>query len=232
MSEEELWALCQKAHHQYHKEVMGGSKCYRRFASDFLAYHFLIGSLNLEVWRTHLQNMVRMGELFFCREELAKFYFGRKDYTAEHHQSMIFLFQTGQPLRTDPEKPSSLCLALFSQPQVDRLTKFINERDLFITKLTSQQVYGFFACTNKAPLQARMNGAVAALLWGLWNEGLLPKNWQAVAARCRIISSSKDQVPLSAQRISTCLNEYRSYHNDLNLYTDLAKELKKLGLKK
>jgi hypothetical protein len=232
MTDKEMWALCESAHRQYQTDVLQQKTCYPRFVNDFLSYNLFVSSFNLERWRVHALNLVRMHDLFKHRPDLVHHFFGKKDYTEEDHARLMELFTKGEPLAealSHSSRRNFLCI--LNRAQLELMTEYVNRQGFFAKQLTSHEVYSLFACENQAPLKLRNNGEFAFFLFCLQTADVVQGRWQKILADTGNILSSSSGKVWTAYCISSSLNSYRKQIGDMDKFTPFAKQIKALEKK-
>ena len=223
-SKDELWVLYSAAYEQYQSEVLTGEKKYSRFVNDFISYHLPFFCKNQEAIRLHSRNLAIIHELLMERQDLVVSFFGKETFAEEDYLQMHKLFNT-----TNHISDVQARLASFSAEQINLITDFVNEVNLFSVHVTEADMEGLFGCALKLPLKTTCNRRMAIFFDALRTEGLLPFAWQKIIGDNCLVASSQTEKPLTAKQIGTSLTQAKRLDNgDKSMYYELAKHLKKM----
>lgn len=210
--------LYKAAHELYQSEVIGGSKLYNRYVSDFLNSHTYIDRVDAAGMNEHKKNFNIMEELLTNRKDLVQKYFAKEklcdyDYSIMHQEfnttqqfanSEVSVVSNLFPVTSTP-KPDFQCC--FNSAQISLITYSANRAHLFSPEVSEAEVKALFACCLEYPLKSASNRRIAFFFDALCEHKLISTRWQHVIDKNGLILSSSKNVLLNSSQLSTALNE-------------------------
>lgn len=206
-----MYALLEEAYKVYQQEVLQESKLHRRFAKDFVNLHSYIEIESEAEAQLHIKNITAIYELLTERMDLVKEYFTKDQFTHEDCELMLHRFNTQEP-GDSPSISKPQVLGYFTDQQIELITSFAKEQELFKKKVSQEEFKALFAGTLKAPLIANHNGLVACFLNYLRDEQYLVYPWQKVIADKQMICSKSTGKPLTRENLKNALSSFKSSH--------------------
>lgn len=221
-----MYALLEEAYKVYQKEVLQDDKLHHRFANDFANLHSYIEIDSEAAAQLHIKNISAIYELLTERMDLVREYFTKDQFTQEDCELMLHRFNTQEP-GDSPSTSKPQILGYFSDQQIELITSFAKEQELFKKKVSQEEFKALFAGTLKTPLIANHNGLVACFLNYLRDEQYLVYPWQKVIADKQMICSRSTGKPLTRENLKNALSSFKSSHGVKYLpFEEFIKQLK------
>lgn len=206
-----MWELLQEARIVYQQEVIRNGKLHHRFVSDFISYHAPVAVTDEQEWRIHIQNINAVYEFLMDRLDLVNEYFNKDHFTLEDCEAMLHTFNTHDQ-RIPSAKDESSLLGHFTEPQIELITAFVNEQEMFKQTISSSEIRNLFRGELELPLPVNHNGRVAMFLSCLRDELFLVYPWQKVLEYNKLLSSCSTGRPLTREQIKNSLSAFRKTH--------------------
>lgn len=233
-----LWMFYKTAYELYQSEVIGTSKLYHRYVSDFLNSHTYTDRVDAAGMNEHKKNFHIMEELLNVRQDLVQRYFIKENLHYSDFLVMHREFNTTQQL-PNSEKPVALDLSTarsasnpdfqccFNSVQISLITNIANEVHLFSTDVSETEVKSLFTCCLEHPLKSACNRRIAFFFDALYKYKLISTRWQHVIDRNGLILSSAKNVILNSSKLSTALNEAKQ--NDGCVYRTIELRVQEIA---
>ena len=221
----ELWTIFRAAYEQYQLEILNDEKLYDRYINDFISYHLPIFSNVEEVVRNHFRNIFCLYELLSTRKDLVEKYFTRTVFEEEDFNEMLYSFN-----HLDCKVTKSKILASFNKAQIQLITQFANESNLFVNRVDEKTIDDFFKCNLNNGLIVTNMASILPLLYELSRQKMIPYNWVSLLANNKLLVPKKTMKSSTRIAISSRLTELKDSVVDFpgKAYINLVQQLKEM----